>query len=77
MTHTYNITGMTCSGCQAKVGNILSKVDGVKSVSIDLGKGSANIEMDNHIPTGTLKEALLNYPKYQLSEAGQKIAANN
>jgi copper chaperone CopZ len=69
MTHTYNITGMTCTACQTKVQNLLSKVAGVKSVAIDLKNGSADIEMDQHIPTGTLKAALNEYPKYQLSEA--------
>jgi copper chaperone CopZ len=69
MTHTYNITGMTCTGCQAKVQNLLSKVAGVKNVSIDLKNGTADIEMDKHISTATLKAALNEYPKYQLSEA--------
>ncbi|MDB4921577.1 heavy-metal-associated domain-containing protein [Mucilaginibacter sp.] len=68
MTHTYNISGMTCSGCQNKVEGLLSKVDGVEKVSIDLAKGTANIEMAKHIPTVTLKIALADYPKYQLSE---------
>ncbi|MEO5561815.1 MAG: MauE/DoxX family redox-associated membrane protein [Chitinophagaceae bacterium] len=69
MTHTYNITGMTCTGCQAKVQKLLSKVSGVKDVAIDLSKGEATIEMVKHISTPELKEALKEYPKYQLSEA--------
>ncbi|MBK9958903.1 MAG: cation transporter [Chitinophagaceae bacterium] len=69
MTHTYNISGMTCGGCQAKVQGLLSKVAGVKKVSIDLAKGEATIEMDKHIATEDLKAALKDYPKYQLSEA--------
>lgn len=68
MTHIYKVSGMTCSGCQAKVQNLLSKVAGVKAVSIDLGKGEATIEMDKHIATDELKAALKDYPKYQLSE---------
>ena len=69
MTHTYHITGMTCSGCQDKVQSLLSKVEGVTKVSIDLGKGEASIEMHHHIPVETLKEALKDYPKYQLAES--------
>ncbi|HRH50369.1 MAG TPA: cation transporter [Panacibacter sp.] len=69
MTHTYNITGMTCTSCQTKVQNLLSKVAGVKNVSIDLKNGTADIEMNQHISTETLKAALNEYPKYQLSEA--------
>ena len=70
MTHTYDISGMTCGGCQAKVQALLSKVAGIKNVSIDLQKGEAIIDMDKHIATEDLKAALKDYPKYQLSEAG-------
>jgi len=68
MTHTYNVSGMTCTGCQSKVQGLLSKVTGVKNVSIDLPKGEAAIEMDKHITTAELKAALKDYPKYQLTE---------
>lgn len=68
MTHTYSVTGMTCTGCQAKVKNLLLKVSGVKNVTIDLPKGEAVIEMDKHISANQLKEALKDYPKYQLAE---------
>lgn len=59
---------MTCTGCQAKVQGLLSKISGVKNVLIDLAKGVANIDMDKHIATGTLQSALKEYPKYQLSQ---------
>ena len=75
MTHTYNISGMTCSGCQNKVESLLSKVDGVKKVSIDLAKGTADIEMAKHVPTDNLKTALADYPKYQLTEAVNHMPA--
>jgi len=68
MTHTYKVSGMTCDGCKAKVQSLLSKVEGVKDVSIDLVKGEASIEMDKHVLTGSFKSALVNYPKYQISE---------
>ena len=69
MTHTYQISGMTCTSCQAKVQGLLSHVAGIKSVSINLGKGLADIEMHKHIPTETLRLALKDYPKYQLTES--------
>lgn len=72
MTHTYNVSGMTCSGCQAKVQGLLSKVKGVKDVAIDLSKGEAIIDMDRHIPTSELQSTLKDYPKYQLSENGHQ-----
>ncbi len=67
MTHTYHIDGMTCSGCQAKVQGLLSKVKGIDRVSIDLNKEEALLEMSRHIPVTDLQEALKEYPKYQLS----------
>ena len=42
MTYTYFVTGMTCAGCQAKVQSLLSKVPGVKNVTIDLSNGEAS-----------------------------------
>ena len=63
---------MTCSGCQAKVLSLLSKVKGVKNVEIDLSKGEATIQMEQHVPTAELKAALKEYPKYHLSEPNHR-----
>lgn len=59
---------MTCTGCQEKVQRSLSQVNGVIKVVVDLAKGEAEIEMDKHISTETLKKSLKNYPHYQLTE---------
>ena len=64
---------MTCGGCAAKVKGLLSGVEGVKDVVIDLGKGEAEVEMSGHVGTGVLKEALAGYPKYQLSEIAAPV----
>lgn len=76
MTHTYKVSGMTCGGCQAKVQALLSKIAGVRTVKIDLAKGEAKIDMDKHIATADLKEALKDYPKYQLSELQKPVVVN-
>ncbi len=68
MKHTYQITGMTCSGCQNKVQQLLSVVPNVKQVDIDLATGQTIIEMSSHVSTSALKDALKDYPKYQLEE---------
>lgn len=75
MTHTYSITGMTCTSCQSKVQGILSKVEGVTNVSINLQKATADIEMAKHISVKTFKTALQDYPKYQINEAENKPVA--
>jgi len=70
MTHTYEVKGMTCTGCEAKVKNVLSHVKGVKNVNIDLVTGKVTIDMDKHISVSEFKTVLKDYPKYQISENG-------
>lgn len=65
MVHTYNITGMTCSSCEAKVKSALLMVDNVTSVEVSKEAHSATITMDKHIPLTVLQQAL--DPKYQIS----------
>ena len=55
MKHTYQIHGMTCDGCRSHVEQALSKVDGVSSVSVNLQKTEAEIEMKSHIPVEKLQ----------------------
>jgi cation transport ATPase len=69
MKHTYQVTGMTCSGCQYKVQHLLSQVENVKEATVDLIKGEVTVEMDKHIGTPTLQAALKEYPKYHLTDA--------
>ncbi|MCK7590128.1 cation transporter [Subsaxibacter sp. CAU 1640] len=70
MTHTYNITGMTCNGCKASVQKSLSAVENVQSVSVDLENAEASITMSKHISTDTLQNALSS--KYSISEKKEK-----
>ena len=58
MTHIYHINGMSCNGCKSHVETILSSVKSVKQVSVNLEKGTANIEMEKHLPLKTFQKAL-------------------
>ncbi|WMI67752.1 heavy metal-associated domain-containing protein [Mangrovimonas sp. YM274] len=49
MKQIYSIQGMTCSGCSSHVATILSKVDGVVQVVVDLEAAQAAIEMEKPI----------------------------
>jgi copper chaperone CopZ len=69
MTHTYNISGMTCTGCKTKIETLLSHIEGVKKVQVDLPNKTAEIGMDKHISINELRKALQDYPKFQISEA--------
>ncbi len=74
MKHTYSISGMTCNGCRGHVEKILSNVEGVKLVIVDLQKAEAIIEMDRHIPIETFAEALKNDGgRYHIHKQGHQI----
>ena len=69
MTHTYNITGMTCGSCVAKVKSALLKVGEVTAAEIQLKAPQGTITMQNHIPTETLQEALTKAGNYAITSA--------
>ncbi|AVR44285.1 ATPase [Christiangramia fulva] len=49
MTHTYEIVGMTCLGCQSNIEKELNAVDGVIEARVNLEKAKAVISMKRHI----------------------------
>ena len=57
MTHSYNITGMSCDGCRFAVEKVLNTIQGIKA-SVTLDPPVATIEMDETIPTTQLQKAL-------------------
>jgi copper chaperone CopZ/uncharacterized membrane protein YphA (DoxX/SURF4 family) len=77
MTNTYNISGITCTGCQAKVKGLLSKVNDVENVEVDLSTGTTEITIKKHIALNVLKEALKEYPKYQITEGNNNYSYNH
>ena len=58
MTHTYKITGMTCSGCEAKVKKDLSNVEHVTEVAVSKEDKASTIIMSKHIELNVLQNAL-------------------
>lgn len=70
MTHTYNITGMTCNGCKASVEKSLNALDAVNEVKVNLEKGEAEITMSSHISTEKLQKSLSD--KYTITEKQEK-----
>jgi len=68
MKHSYQLTGMTCAGCEAKVNSLLSAVPGINTVQVSKDKNTAELSMDQHISTATLQSALGgSESKYQIS----------
>ena len=58
MTHTYNITGMTCESCEAKVKGFLFSVPNITAVTVSKEDNSGTISIDKHIGLSELQEAL-------------------
>jgi len=65
MKHTYQVTGMTCSSCEAKVKSALLMVDNVTNVEVSKDENLATITMDKHIDINDLQKVLNG--KYQIS----------
>lgn len=76
MTHTYKVTGMTCSSCEAKVKSILLSLSDVTSADVSRDKSTATITMNKHINLNTFREALGGEKsKYQISATEHSEAA--
>jgi len=74
MTHEFSITGMTCGNCVATVKKLLEQVPGITAARISLDSPQAVLDMDHHVELRTLKAALKDHPKYQISEAPASTA---
>ncbi|MCY7420167.1 MAG: cation transporter [Chitinophagaceae bacterium] len=69
MTHTYNITGMTCNGCVSKAKSQLLKIGDITNAEVQLTSPQATITMQKHIPVTMLQEALTKAGNYNITEA--------
>ena len=67
MTHTYQLTGMTCGGCEAKVKSALLTLPDVTAVEVSKDNNTATITMEKHIPLNDLQKAIGNDGKYKIS----------
>ena len=65
MTHIYQVTGMTCSSCEAKVKSALLSIENITNVTVSKENNTATITMDKHIALTDLQKSL--DPKYQIS----------
>ncbi|MBT0551001.1 heavy-metal-associated domain-containing protein [Riemerella anatipestifer] len=64
MTHTYQITGMTCTSCEEKIKSALLALEHVSTADVSKTDKSVTITMNKHIPIAVLQNAL--DPKYQI-----------
>jgi copper chaperone CopZ len=68
MIDTYKVTGMTCSGCEAKVKDLLQDVRGVRNVSVDKSKEEAVVDMTRYVPIEEFQAKLDPTNKYHISK---------
>ncbi len=68
MVHTYKITGMTCSGCEATVKSNLLKLPDVESVELSKDTEIGTITMQKHLSVKELQNAIGMNSKYHISE---------
>ena len=68
MKHTYTVTGMTCSGCEAQVTKSLLSVANITDVVVSKETKEAVITMDKHVELKAFQAALGGKDsKYQIS----------
>ena len=70
-TTTYSVTGMTCGHCTAAVTEELTKLPGVRKVSIDLNAGgtsAVHVTSESVLEETAVREAV--------DEAGYELAAS-
>ena len=67
MTNTYSITGMTCSGCVAKVKSLLEQHTDVLSADISLEHNQAVVEMNVDLSAEQLQGAFGKESAYSIS----------
>lgn len=68
MTHTYQVTGMTCGGCETTVKGKLLMLPDVTAVEVSKDTKTATITMEKHIALSELQKILGGAEgKYQIS----------
>lgn len=54
-----SVSGMGCSGCANSVESALTKLDGVESVVVNLGEGTATVSFDeSRVQPSDLEQAI-------------------
>lgn len=67
MTHTYQITGMTCANCEAKVKSAFLSLPDIESAEVSKATGTATITMTKHISLSELQKAIGEKGNYKIT----------
>ena len=55
---SYDVTGMHCEKCVARVKKAIEGIDGVRAAKVTLEPGSALVKMDKELPDSTIIAAV-------------------
>ncbi len=67
MKHTYQLTGMTCTGCEAKVKSSLLSLPDITAVEVSKDNNTATISIEKHISLTDLQNAMGSDGKYKIA----------
>lgn len=67
-TGTFNISGMTCEGCEAEVKHEVNKLNGIVQADVSYANSNAQIEFDNTKTTIAAIEKAIISTGYQVSK---------
>jgi copper chaperone CopZ len=76
MRHTYDVLGMHCQSCVAKVTAALEGVAGVTAANVTLQPPQAQVEMASHVPTEQLDRAAQTAGAYHVTDAAPDRSAH-
>lgn len=54
----YEVAGMTCGGCAARVSKQLAEIDGVSDVSVDVATGKVTVSSAAPLETDTVRASV-------------------
>jgi copper chaperone CopZ len=77
MTHSYNITGMSCGSCVARIKSALLKIGDVTEANVQLTAPQATISMQRHIPLEKLQAAIGSTGNFVIAEANSSFTEIN
>ena len=71
MTENFDVTGMTCAACSARVDKCVRKLDGVKDVNVNLLRNSMSVDFDDTVTETDIINAVIE-GGYGASVAGRE-----
>ena len=57
-TTSFQVTGMTCAHCERAVAEEISRIDGVRSVAVDLARGTVTVAVDAAVDRADIAAAV-------------------